>query len=235
MAHAAEIGSFAGDRAEVRRVLVVQNEWFLKHATETVTDPVTGEVTEEPMYTEEVDPDTGETVLVPVLVEDRETGEARCSVEFGGEWKQTSYNGNFRANFASVGYEYDRVLDVFIPPPSFPSWTLDTVAVRWIPPVVPPSTAHTDWDEGLQTWMDPAKRVPTARFVRRFHEDEADEAEASTDPYVVGLWAELDRRPFVRLDSPTTVNGVNYLETTALRADGVTKILPAGRATQILS
>jgi len=31
-------------------------------------------------------------------------------------WKQTSYNANFRANYAGVGYTYDPVLDAFIPP-----------------------------------------------------------------------------------------------------------------------
>ena len=31
-------------------------------------------------------------------------------------WIQTSYNGNFRKNYAGIGYTYDRVRDAFIPP-----------------------------------------------------------------------------------------------------------------------
>jgi len=34
-----------------------------------------------------------------------------------GEWKQTSYNGNFRGKYAGPGYTYDPVLDEFVPPP----------------------------------------------------------------------------------------------------------------------
>jgi len=34
-----------------------------------------------------------------------------------GEWKQTSYNGNFRGTYAGLGYTYDPVLDEFVPPP----------------------------------------------------------------------------------------------------------------------
>lgn len=34
----------------------------------------------------------------------------------GGQWIQTSYNANFRGCFAGVGYSYDPVQDIFIPP-----------------------------------------------------------------------------------------------------------------------
>ena len=34
-----------------------------------------------------------------------------------GEWKQTSYNGNFRGVYAGIGYTYDSVLDEFVAPP----------------------------------------------------------------------------------------------------------------------
>ena len=33
-----------------------------------------------------------------------------------GEWRQTSYNGNFRDVYAGIGYTYDPVLDVFVSP-----------------------------------------------------------------------------------------------------------------------
>jgi hypothetical protein len=34
----------------------------------------------------------------------------------GGKWVQTSYNNNFRKNFAGIGYTYDEDRDAFIPP-----------------------------------------------------------------------------------------------------------------------
>jgi len=34
-----------------------------------------------------------------------------------GEWKQTSYNGNFRGVYAGPGYTYDPDLDEFVAPP----------------------------------------------------------------------------------------------------------------------
>ena len=33
-----------------------------------------------------------------------------------GDWLQTSYSGSFRGCFAGVGYNYDAVLDEFVPP-----------------------------------------------------------------------------------------------------------------------
>lgn len=33
-----------------------------------------------------------------------------------GEWKQTSYNGNFRGIYAGVGFIYDSDLNIFIAP-----------------------------------------------------------------------------------------------------------------------
>lgn len=35
-----------------------------------------------------------------------------------GDWLQTSYSGSFRGCFAGLGYTYDPVLDVFVPPPA---------------------------------------------------------------------------------------------------------------------
>jgi hypothetical protein len=34
----------------------------------------------------------------------------------GGTWVQTSYNGNFRYNYAGIGYTYDQVNDAFVAP-----------------------------------------------------------------------------------------------------------------------
>jgi hypothetical protein len=39
-----------------------------------------------------------------------------ASVGLNGEWRQTSYNHNFRGQYAGVGYVFDRVNDVFVAP-----------------------------------------------------------------------------------------------------------------------
>ena len=40
-------------------------------------------------------------------------------------WKQTSYNHNFRGRYAVIGGTYSEELDTFIPPQPFPSWILN--------------------------------------------------------------------------------------------------------------
>ena len=49
---------------------------------------------------------------------DEATGIAFCKSLFGEdtEWVQTSYNGNFRGQYAGVGMTYDPVADVFKTP-----------------------------------------------------------------------------------------------------------------------
>ena len=39
-----------------------------------------------------------------------------ASLGLAGEWKQTSYNGNFRAKYAGIGDRYDAELDEFVTP-----------------------------------------------------------------------------------------------------------------------
>ena len=39
-----------------------------------------------------------------------------AGIGLAGEWRQTSYNGNFRDVYAGIGYTYDPVLDVFVAP-----------------------------------------------------------------------------------------------------------------------
>ena len=43
--------------------------------------------------------------------------EFLASLGLTGEWKQTSYNANFRGVYASKGWSYDSVNDVFVAPP----------------------------------------------------------------------------------------------------------------------
>lgn len=41
-----------------------------------------------------------------------------ASLKLDGEWRQTSYNGNFRGTYAGIGFTYDADADVFVAPPS---------------------------------------------------------------------------------------------------------------------
>jgi hypothetical protein len=39
-----------------------------------------------------------------------------ASLGLGGEWKQTSYSASFRGAYAGIGFDFDRVNDVFVAP-----------------------------------------------------------------------------------------------------------------------
>jgi hypothetical protein len=68
-------------------------------------------------------------------------------------WKQTSYNGNIRKNFAGVGYSYDQARDAFIPPKPFNSWTLDEDTCLWVAPVAYPDDGKMyQWNETTKQW-----------------------------------------------------------------------------------
>ena len=70
-------------------------------------------------------------------------------------WKQTSYNANFRKNFAGVGYTYDAVLDAFIAPKPYPSWLLNTETCLWQPPIPYPTDGKIySWNEDTQQWVE---------------------------------------------------------------------------------
>jgi len=69
-------------------------------------------------------------------------------------WKQTSYNGTIRKNYAGVGYTYQADIDAFVPPKPYASWTLDANA-QWQPPVAMPTDGKMySWNEETQTWVE---------------------------------------------------------------------------------
>ena len=54
------------------------------------------------------------------------------SLNITGTWKQTSYNGNFRVNFAGIGDTYDEENDVFIKfKPQGDNYSLNTTTWCW--------------------------------------------------------------------------------------------------------
>ena len=46
--------------------------------------------------------------------------------------KRTSYNGNYRFNYASIGYTYDFDLDAFIAPKCHTEATLNNATAQWV-------------------------------------------------------------------------------------------------------
>ena len=82
-------------------------------------------------------------------------GETWCINFFGGgTWKQTSYNNNFRKQYAGINFTYDSAKDKFIAPQPYASWSLNDND-DWEAPVTYP-TDITDkqisWDEDNQRW-----------------------------------------------------------------------------------
>ena len=82
-------------------------------------------------------------------------GESWCVNFFkGGTWKQTSYNSNFRKQYAGKGFTYDAAKDKFIGPQPFTSWALDEND-DWQAPVTYPTDEvdkNIHWDEDNQKW-----------------------------------------------------------------------------------
>ena len=90
-------------------------------------------------------------------VESEDAGVAFCKSLFGSglNWKQTSYNANFRKNYAGIGYTYDAQRDAFISPKPFASWVLDEDTCRWDAPVAMPTDGKQyQWDEATTAWKE---------------------------------------------------------------------------------
>ena len=75
-------------------------------------------------------------------------------------WKQTSYNGNIRKNFAGIGFTYDEDRDAFIAPKPYASWILNEETCQWDAPVAMPELTQEqidnknsyNWNEETQQW-----------------------------------------------------------------------------------
>ena len=88
--------------------------------------------------------------------ESEPVGVAFCQSLYGPDtvWKQTSYNANFRKNYAGIGFTYDPVLDAFIAPKPYPSWLLNTTTCKWEAPVPYPTDGKKYyWDEATLSWV----------------------------------------------------------------------------------
>ena len=70
-------------------------------------------------------------------------------------WKQTSYNGNIRKNYAGIGHTYDASRDAFIAPQPYPSWSLNETTCQWESPIPYPTDGKFyGWFEPNQEWIE---------------------------------------------------------------------------------
>tara|TARA_R100000908_G_C3714205_1_gene119626 strand:+ start:84 stop:560 length:477 start_codon:yes stop_codon:yes gene_type:complete len=81
--------------------------------------------------------------------------------ENGIKWIQTSYNNNFRGNFAGENFEWDEVNNIFWPLQPYDSWTKDVDSAQWVCPVTQPVWTEEEslaahcirWDEPNLRWV----------------------------------------------------------------------------------
>lgn len=110
--------------------------------------------------------DANNVVLRVIVVNNKDTSDANgvekeyigaafCERLFGGTWKQTSYNGNFRKNYAGIGFTYDATRDAFVPPkPQEGTWVFNEDTCQWERPLPMPKDGKTyNWDEATQSWV----------------------------------------------------------------------------------
>lgn len=88
-----------------------------------------------------------------------------------GSWIQCSYNTRggvhygqdgkpdggvaLRGNYPGIGYSYDYINDVFIPPKPFPSWILNNTTWNWDAPTPMPTDGKPYiWDEATTSWKE---------------------------------------------------------------------------------
>ena len=109
--------------------------------------------------------DSNNVVIQVIVVDNKDTadaygtekehiGAAFCERVLGGNWKQTSYNGNKRKNYAGQGYIFDEQSDAFIPHKPFASWVLNETTCQWKAPVdMPTDGGMYSWDEATTSWI----------------------------------------------------------------------------------
>ena len=85
-------------------------------------------------------------------VENEAKGREFCNKLLGGEWIQTSYNNNFRKQYAGIGMEYLPATKNFRAQQPYPSWT--RVNKTWQAPTPIPSTGGPyTWSEEELAWV----------------------------------------------------------------------------------
>tara|TARA_R110000744_G_scaffold128835_2_gene236109 strand:- start:62 stop:475 length:414 start_codon:yes stop_codon:yes gene_type:complete len=94
-------------------------------------------------------------------------GETWCINFFkGGNWKQTSYNNNFRKQYCGTGYTYDAAKNKFITPQPYPSWVLNDND-DWQSQVTYPTDTEDkkiSWNEENLRWIATEMLNPVNNF-----------------------------------------------------------------------
>ena len=100
-----------------------------------------------------------EVVNNNVILDDDDAEQEQLGIDFlislygAGNYKQTSYNGNIRKNYAGIGYTYDTDRDAFYAPQPYPSWTLNETTCHWEAPTpYPDDDGRYTWNEETLTW-----------------------------------------------------------------------------------
>jgi hypothetical protein len=69
--------------------------------------------------------------------------------------KRTSYNGNYRKNYAGIGYKYDEERDAFIPPKPYNKWILNEDTCQWEAPIPYPTDGKDYvWNDNKGEWEE---------------------------------------------------------------------------------
>ena len=69
--------------------------------------------------------------------------------------KRTSYNGNYRKNYAGIGFTYDEDRDAFIPNKPYSKWILNEDTCNWESPVEYPSDGKIYiWNDNKGEWEE---------------------------------------------------------------------------------
>jgi hypothetical protein len=106
-------------------------------------------------------------------VETESIGVAFCQKLLGAEtnWKQTSYNGNMRGNYAGIGHTYMENVatlgvgstDIFISQQPYASWTISTTEAVWKAPITEPTLTDEQRAAGsYYTWNESAYQADTS-------------------------------------------------------------------------
>jgi hypothetical protein len=97
----------------------------------------------------------GNNIVTFVTVGRDEDNEQELTERTGDVYKQTSYNGNIRKNYAGIGYTYDEQRDAFIAPKPFNSWILNEDTCQWEAPVAyPTDEKFYIWNENQRNWEE---------------------------------------------------------------------------------
>ena len=109
-------------------------------------------------------------------------GETWCINFFGGgTWKQTSYNNNFRKQYAGINYVYNSSKNKFIAPQPYKSWSLDS-SDDWKAPITYPSTTSGSGFVYFISWNETKYNADNTKGW------EATKSNDTSDPKTVYNW-----------------------------------------------